>query len=83
MKKQEKTTKNEQQTEKRVGGFTMSVNSCIACGKEIPEGMLVCMECEIGRSEKRCTICDRPIAEGEAICSHCKVVIFCSKNKKK
>jgi len=81
LKKQEETKKTEQQTENKAKVVSMSINTCIACGREIPEGMLVCMECEIGKSQKRCTICDRPIAESEQICSNCRAVIFRSKNK--
>ena len=52
MKKQEETKKTEQQTENKAKVVSMSINTCIACGREIPEGMLVCMECEIGKSQK-------------------------------
>ena len=72
-------TKN--QTENKVVYVATSVNTCIACGREIPEGMLVCMECEVGRSQKKCTICDKPIAESGSICSNCRAIIFRSKNK--
>ena len=61
--------------------FVANINTCIACGREIPEGRLACMECEIGKSQKRCTICDRLVAESEAICSNCKTAIFRSKIK--
>ena len=76
MKKQRETRKAERQTENKVVYVATSINTCIACGREIPEGMLVCMECEIGKTEKRCTICDRPIAESEDICSNCRAIIF-------
>ena len=81
MKKQEDNKKTEQQTESKVVYRAESINTCIACGCEIPEGMLVCMECEIGKSTKRCTICDRPISEFDSICSNCKAIIFRSKKK--
>ena len=79
MKKQEETKKTEQKTENKVVYVATSINTCIACGREIPEGFLVCMECEVGKSQKRCTICDRPIAESEDICSNCRAIIFRSK----
>ena len=81
MKNQKESEKTTTQTENNVVYVATSINTCIACGREIPEGMLVCMECEIGKSQKRCTICDRPIAESEAVCSNCKASIFRSKNK--
>lgn len=79
MKKQKEKKKTEQQTENKVMYVDTSINTCIACGREIPEGMLVCMECEIGTSSKKCMICNRPIAESESICSNCRAVIFRSK----
>lgn len=79
MKKQEETRKTEQQTENKVVYVATSINTCIACGTEIPEGMLVCMKCEAGRLQKKCTICDRPIAETKSICSNCRAIIFRSK----
>lgn len=81
MKNQKENEKTTNQTENKVVYVATSINTCIACGREIPEGMLVCMECEIGKSQRKCTICDRPIAESESICSNCKAVIFRSKNK--
>ncbi len=81
MKNQKENEKITNQTENKVVYVATSINICIACGREIPEGMLVCMECEVGRSQKKCTICDRPIAESESICSNCKAIIFRSKNK--
>ena len=82
MKKQEETkNKIEQQTKSKVVYAPTSVNTCIACGRVIPEGMLVCMKCEVGNSQERCVICDRPIAEGQDICPNCRTAIFRSKNK--
>lgn len=80
--KSEKARRNkntEQKTENNVVCVATSINTCIACGREIPEGMLVCMDCEVDRSEKRCRICGRLIAESEDICSNCRAVIFRSK----
>lgn len=79
MKNQKENEKTTNQTENKVVYVATSINTCIACGREIPEGMLVCMKCEIGKSQRKCTICDRPIAESESICSNCKAVIFRSK----
>ena len=81
MKKQRKTIKTEQQTRNEVTFVAMNINTCISCGKEIPEGMLVCMECEIGMFSNRCTLCNRLIAESESICPNCKAIILRSKNK--
>lgn len=79
MKKQEETRKPEQQTEKKAVYVAASINTCIACGREIPEGMLVCMECEVGESEKKCMICNSLMAEGDCICPNCKAIIFRSR----
>ena len=81
MKKQEETRKAEQETKNKAIHVPVCGNFCIACGREIPEGMLVCMKCEVGNSQERCVICDRPIAEGQDICSNCRAAIFRSKNK--
>ena len=81
MRKQKETEKTEQQTEKRVTFVATNINTCIACGREIPEGMFVCRECEVGKSEKRCTICNRLVTESESICVHCRAMIFRLKNK--
>ena len=81
MKKQKKTKNNEKQTKNRTVYIGTNINTCIACGREIPEGMLVCIECEIGTSTKRCTICDRPIEEGDSICQRCRDIIFNSTKK--
>ena len=81
MKKQKKVKKNEQQTENKVVYGATGINTCIACGREIPEGQLVCMVCEVGTSAKHCMICDRPISEWESICSNCKDVLFRLKKK--
>ena len=69
------------QHENKRSWLVASINTCVSCGREIPEGMLVCMECEIGKFQKRCTICDKPIAESESVCANCKAMIFRSKHK--
>jgi predicted nucleic acid-binding Zn ribbon protein len=79
LKKQEETNERELKTKSKTNFADMSRNTCIACGREIPEGMLVCKQCEIGASSNRCTICNRAIAESELLCDHCKDVIFRSK----
>lgn len=56
-----------------------NANICIMCGREIPEGMLVCIECELGTTPRRCTICNRPISESDSICPDCKGIIFYEK----
>ena len=61
--------------------FAANTNICIMCGKEIPEGMLVCIKCELGTSPQRCEICNRPISEGDSICPNCKGIIFYEKSK--
>ncbi len=81
MKKQEERREKELHTKINSKCVAMSINTCIACGRRIPEGILVCRECEVGTSSKRCAICYRLIAESERICPNCKTVIFRSKNK--
>lgn len=81
MKNKKKFQKNTCNTENEAVYVAASINTCIACGREIPEGMLVCVECEVGASTKRCTICNRLIAESDSICENCKAHIFRSKNK--
>ncbi len=76
MKKQKENKKTTNQTEHEAVYVATSINACVICGREIPEGMFVCMECEIGKSQKKCTICGRPIAESEAVCSNCEEMIF-------
>ena len=78
-KKKNAETTNSQENDR--SWFVANINTCISCGREIPEGSLVCMECEVGRSQKKCTLCDKPIAECESICANCKAIIFRSKNK--
>lgn len=82
MKKQEETKKTEQKTENKVVYVATSINTCIACGREIPEGMLVCMKCEKGLCDSKCTICDAPLKENEVgLCTRCRATFFRSKNK--
>ncbi len=79
MKKQEETREKKLHLQIKAMCTAMSVNTCIACGREIPEGMLVCKQCEVGTSSNRCTICNRAIEESETICDDCKDAIFRSK----
>ncbi len=80
MKKIKKNEKTTNQTENKAVYVATGTNTCISCGREIPEGRLVCRECEVGTSSKRCTICNRRIAESESICSDCRATILRSKN---
>jgi predicted nucleic acid-binding Zn ribbon protein len=75
-KESEKTTT---QAENKAVYVSSGINTCIACGREIPEGMLVCMECEIGKSQNKCVICNKPVSDRETICSKCKSIILRSK----
>lgn len=61
----------------------LGANSCISCGAEIPEGMLVCAECERGDAAVRCVICDKLLLDGESICPNCKEVLLHPKNSSK
>ena len=56
------------------------VNTCIACGAEIPEGFLVCFACENGTNDARCEGCGRPIPAGETVCEEC-AALFAKKRK--
>ena len=56
--------------------FVSYQNTCVACGREIPEGRLICANCELDTSMKRCIICDRPISDSDTICSTCKALIY-------
>lgn len=81
LKKRKEKENITDQTESRVVCVATDINTCVACGREIPEGILVCKECEIGRSPKKCLICDRPVAESESVCSNCRAAIFRFKKK--
>ncbi|MBR2466748.1 MAG: hypothetical protein IKB38_07475 [Clostridia bacterium] len=57
MKKEKKNAKTTKSQEDGMSWLVANINTCISCGREIPEGNLVCMECEDGRTQKKCTIC--------------------------
>lgn len=42
----------EQKTKRKENRLTMSVDRCIMCGEEIPEGVQVCKTCVEGIAEK-------------------------------
>ena len=69
MKKQEEAKKIELKTESKVVYVATSTNTCISCGREIPEGMLVCMVCDKGLSRPRCVCCDAPLHNGQSVCA--------------
>ncbi len=67
------------QTENKVVYVATSTNTCISCGREIPEGTLVCMECEKGLSRLRCVCCNTLVQNGQSICVKCSKLFL---NKK-
>lgn len=81
MKNLKEDKKRTNQTENGDVYVATSINTCIACGREIPEGMLVCMECETFKPNTKCMICNIPLSDGKTICSKCRSTIFRSKNK--
>ena len=63
--------------------FGENINTCISCGREIPEGILVCMECERGAQISKCIICDRLLQINEdLICDRCMTALLRLRNKK-
>lgn len=76
MKKQEEAKKIEQKNENKIVYVATSTNTCISCGREIPEGMLVCMECEKGLSRPRCVCCDAPLQNGQSVCAKCSEIFL-------
>ncbi len=68
-----------QESEKSL--FAENINTCISCGKEIPEGTLVCMECEKGLSRPRCVCCDTPLQNGQSVCAKCSKLFLKRKSK--
>ena len=76
MKKQEEAKKIELNTESKVVYVATSINTCISCGREIPEGILVCMECEMGLSRPRCVCCDAPLLNGLSVCAKCSEIFL-------
>lgn len=81
MKKQEEAKKIEPNTESKVVYVATSTNNCISCGREIPEGMIVCMECENGLSSPRCMFCNTPLHRGESVCIKCSEILLNRKSK--
>ena len=79
-KNQKESEKTTQKRENCAAYVVMSINICVTCGREIPEGMMICMACELGTFLCRCIVCDRPIAESDALCIDCREIIFRSKN---
>lgn len=71
MKKQEEGKKIELKTESHVVYVATSTNTCISCGKEIPEGIFVCMECEQGLFRPKCVFCNTPLQNGQSVCMKC------------
>lgn len=71
MKKQEEAKKIEQKTESKVVYIATSTNTCISCGREIPEGIFVCMECEQGLFRPKCVFCNTPLQNGQSVCMKC------------
>lgn len=62
--------------------FVENINTCISCGKEIPEGILVCMECEWDAENSRCIICDSVLQKNEnSICERCVTALLCLNNQ--
>ena len=78
MKKQEEAKKIELNTETKIVYVATSTNTCISCGREIPEGMLVCMMCERGW---RCVCCDAPLHNGQSVCAKCSEILLGRKQK--
>ena len=74
MKKED--AKNARQAESKGVFVAASTNSCISCGREIPEGMLVCMECEKGLSRPRCVCCHTPVQNGQSVCVRCSKLLL-------
>ena len=81
MKKQEEANKIELNTENKIVYVATSTNTCISCGKEIPEGVLVCMECEMGLLRPRCVCCDAPLQNGQSVCTKCSEILLGRKQK--
>lgn len=78
-----KKKKTEMTTPQENGGswYVENVNTCIACGRVIPEGILVCMECEKGLSRPRCVCCDTPLQNGQSVCTKCSEMLLSRKQK--
>ncbi len=57
--------------------LSFNTNTCICCGEEIPEGILVCPACERGEVPFACQLCGAPLLCDEQMCSECQA--RCSK----
>ncbi len=81
MKNKKKIAEKTKPQESGKSCFLENINTCIACGREIPEGMLVCMECEKVLNFSRCTICDAILQENEiSLCTRCREMFMRLKN---
>lgn len=62
---------------------------CIMCGAHIPEGRIICPNCEEycikveeeNKNNSRCIMCGVPIPEGRIICTSCEE--YCIKVEEK
>ena len=54
-------------------------NTCLVCGALLPEGLMVCSNCESGAIEHRCGICKRVIPQGIEVCPWCEEVLINSR----
>ena len=59
--------------------LSFDANTCISCGAEIPEGILVCPACERGEVPFACRLCGEPLLCDEQMCSECQA--RCSKKE--
>ena len=73
-----KKKKTEFTTPQENGGswYVENINTCISCGREIPEGIFVCMRCEKDLSSPRCVCCDAPLPNGQSICAKCSEILL-------
>ncbi len=51
--------------------YTEKENICISCGAIIPEGSLVCFNCQKGLTASYCVVCNKPLGNGNFVCPHC------------
>jgi len=82
LKKSKETQKISQRSEGKRGYIATSINTCISCGAIIPEGTLVCVQCELAWIEPRCEICGKTVETRNAICKSCEEMLLHAKNKK-
>lgn len=81
MKKQEEAKKIELKSEDHVVYVATSTNTCISCGREIPEGMFVCMMCDKGLPRPRCACCNVPLHNGQSVCAKCSEMFLKRKQR--